>query len=67
VTQTTTLRTLVDRELNARNTTFADFIGEARSRGQSISQAAADLANVTGIPLSRRTVYYWVEDLEVAS
>jgi hypothetical protein len=65
--QTTTLRTLVDRELEARNTTFAEFIRAARERGQSINRAAAELRQITGIPLSRRTIYYWVDELEKAS
>jgi hypothetical protein len=67
VTQTTTLRKLVDRELEARNTTFQAFIQSARDKGQSINQAAAELQQITGIPLARRTVYYWVEALEKAS
>lgn len=67
MTQTTTLRTLVDRELEARNTTFAAFIDAARGKGQSINKAANELRQITGIPLSRRTVYYWVEDLEKVS
>ena len=67
MTQTTTLRTLVDRELEARNTSFAEFIQGALDGGQSINQAAAELRQVTGIPLSRRTVYYWVKELREAS
>lgn len=67
MTQTTTLRTLVDRELEARDTTFKDFINTARADGKSINQAASELRQITGIPVARRTVYYWVNDLERAS
>lgn len=63
MTQTTTLRTLVDRELAARNTSFPEFIKQARDAGKSINQAASELQQVTGIPLARRTVYYWVKKL----
>jgi hypothetical protein len=58
----TTLRTLVDRELEARNTTFEDFIQEHLAGGGSINGAAQDLVRLTGIPLARRTVYRWVNN-----
>lgn len=61
MTQTTTLRTLVERELAARNTTFEDYMADAAADGKSINQAAAALVQLTGIPISRRTVYYWME------
>jgi len=64
--QTTTLRTLVDRELEARNTTFNEVIGRVVADGGSINKAAQELIRVTGIPLARRTVYRWVE-VELAS
>lgn len=67
MTQTTTLRTLVDRELEARNTTFEGFITAAKNDGKSINKAAAELVQITGVPLSRRTIYYWVKELGVAS
>jgi len=67
VTQNTTLRTLVERELAARNTTFEAYIEAARTEGKSINQAAASLVQLTGIPISRRTVYYWVENLGVSA
>ena len=61
MTQNTTLRTLVERELAARNTTFEGYMDAAAADGKSINAAAAELAQLTGIPVSRRTVYYWME------
>jgi len=63
----TTLRTLVDRELEARNTTFAGFIKEHIDGGGSVNGAAQELVRLTGIPLARRTVYRWVRDLKVTA
>jgi hypothetical protein len=63
----TTLRTLVDRELEARNTTFEEFIEDSLTNGGSINQASKDLVRLTGIPLARRTVYRWAKGLEKAS
>lgn len=63
----TTLRTLVDRELEARDTTFKDFIEAHIAAGGSINQASKELVRLTGIPLARRTVYRWADRLERAS
>jgi hypothetical protein len=66
MSQTTTLRTLVDRELEARNTSFFEVIDRVVAEGGSINKAAQELIRITGIPLARRTVYRWVE-VEMAS
>lgn len=63
MTTSTTLRSLIDRELTNRGTTFEEFIGEH----DSINQAAAELRRLTSIPVSRRTIYRWARDLKVSA
>ena len=53
------LRTLVDKALENRDTTFAEFVETGRAEGKSIRILADDLAYITGIPISWRTVYRW--------
>jgi hypothetical protein len=54
-----TLRLLVDKQLETRDTTLPEFIETGRAEGKSIRKLAADLAYVTGIPVSWRTLYRW--------
>ena len=53
------LRTLVDKALENRNTTLNQFIDEGKAEGKSIRTLTNDLAYVTGIPVSWRTLYRW--------
>jgi hypothetical protein len=65
--KTSTLRTLVEQELRRRDTTFVDFLHSSIASGHTINTAAGELARLTGIPLSTRTVYRWAEDLKVTA
>jgi hypothetical protein len=65
--KSSTLRILVEQELRRRDTTFVEFLHSSLDSGHTINTAAAELARLTGIPLSTRTVYRWVEDLKVSA
>ena len=54
-----TLRTLVDEALEKRDTTLTQFIKDGQSDGLSIDALTDNLAYVTGIPVSSRTIYRW--------
>ncbi len=54
-----TLRTLVDEALEKRDTTLTQFVKDGQSNGLSIDALTANLAYVTGIPVSSRTIYRW--------
>ena len=54
-----TLRILVDEALEKRDTTLAQFIEAGQSEGLSIDNLTDNLAYVTGIPVSSRTIYRW--------
>ena len=54
-----TLRFLVDEALEARLTTFEEFIETGRNNGNNLKVITEDLAFVTGIPVSWRTIYRW--------
>ncbi len=58
-TMTSTLRVLIDEALENRDTTLNQFIETGRSQGKSIRTLTNDLAYVTGIPVSYRTIYRW--------
>ena len=62
-----TLRTLIDDALENRDTTLNQFIETGRAEGKSIRTLTNDLAFVTGIPISWRTLYRWVGQLEVSA
>ena len=62
---TSTLRTLVDKELEARDTTLQRFIETGQAEGKSIRTLTEDLAYLTGIPISWRTLYRWVDAIKV--
>jgi hypothetical protein len=57
-------RRLIERELERRNTTLADFIGSGQTSGRSMEDIWLDLRNLTGIPFSVRTLYRWADSLE---
>lgn len=65
MTQTSTLRVLVDQALEAKNETFEDFIAD-HSDGP-LYEAHEALVAETGIPVPLRTFYRWAEKLEVLS
>jgi hypothetical protein len=60
-------RLQVDEALADRGTNLATFVEAGRSQGKSIREIAADLENVTGVPLTSRTLYRWVDRLEVSA
>lgn len=60
-------RQQVDEALQRRDTNLAKFVDAGREQGKSIREIAADLENVTGVPLTSRTLYRWVEKLEVSA
>lgn len=62
-----TLRTLIDEALENRDTTLNRFIEHGQAEGKSIRTLTEDLAYLTGIPISWRTLYRWVERLEVSA
>ncbi len=63
---TSTLRFLVDKELETRDTTLSQFIEDGRAEGKSVCTLTEDLAYLTGIPISWRTLYRWVERSQVS-
>jgi len=64
---TSTLRALVEQELNQRGTTLTAYLAAAAAEGRSLRATAPDLAHITGIPIATRTLYRWAADLEAAS
>ena len=56
---TSTLRLLVDKELDSRDITLHQFIKTGRDNGKNLKAITNDLAYVTGIPVSWRTIYRW--------
>ncbi len=54
-----TLRILVEEALEKRGTTLTRFIKDGQSEGLSIDNLTDNLAYVTGIPVSSRTIYRW--------
>ena len=62
--QKSTLRRVVDQQLQLRHTSLAELVHDELEAGGTINTAAAYVANLTGVPVSYRTVYRWVADLE---
>lgn len=54
------LKALIDRELEKYETTFNEFIESGGDSGKSIRQLATELENLTGIEVSWRTIYRWL-------
>lgn len=57
-------RQAVDEALARRNTNFAAFVEGGRSQGKTIEEIWIDLRSVTGVLISVRTMYRWVEAIE---
>lgn len=60
-------RLQVDEALDARGTDLATFVESGRKQGKSIREIAQDLQDTTGVPLTYRTLYRWIDREEVAS
>jgi hypothetical protein len=58
------LRRLVDQKLDLP---LADWVDQRVQAGQSVSDVWADLRQTTGVPLSLRTLYVWLENEKQAS
>lgn len=58
------IRGLVDKALNSRDTDLATFVEKGQVDGKSIKQITEDLNLVTGIPITWRTLYRWIEKME---
>lgn len=54
-------RFLVDQALNSKGTTLADFVDGGRKQGKTLEEIHGDLVSVTGVPLTLRTLYRWME------
>lgn len=63
------IRGLIDKALATRGTDLETFVTVRKAEGKSVTDIADDLNLVTGIPITSRTLYRWLEDidLEVAS
>ena len=60
-------RLQVDEALEERGTDLATFIESGRKQGKSVREIAQDLRQMTGVPLSVRTLYRWISDLEAVA
>lgn len=54
----------VDEALDQRGTDLETFVAAGRAQGKSIREIAEDLRDVTGTPLSYRTLYRWLDGLK---
>lgn len=61
------IRSLIDKELASRDTDFETFVAKGRAAGKSVMEITDDLCLVTGIPVTWRTVYRWLEKKAEAS
>jgi hypothetical protein len=57
----------VDEALAQRGTTLTDFIAGGRAQGKNLDEIWMDLRQATGVRFSMRTLYRWVERLEVSA
>lgn len=57
----------VDEALAGRGTNLADFIAAGKRQGKNLDEIWMDLRQTTGIRFSMRTLYRWVEKLEVSA
>lgn len=60
-------RTLVDEALAGHDTNLADFVATRRTEGKSVEEIWMDLRQLTGIQVSSRTLYRWIDDLEAVA
>lgn len=60
-------RTLVDEALAGQDTTLAEFVSARQDEGKSVEEIWMDLRQATGIQLSSRTLYRWIDALEVVA
>ncbi len=65
--QTSATRKLVDQALQRRDTNLQTFISAARDQGKSMEEIWLDLRGISGIPFSVRTLYRWVDSIEVSA
>lgn len=61
------IRGLVDKALQTRGTDLPTFVATRRDDGKTIKQITDDLNLVTGIPVTWRTLYRWIDGLREAS
>lgn len=57
-------RLQVDEALADRGTDLATFVESGRRQGKNVREIAEDLQDTTGVPLTYRTLYRWIDQLE---
>lgn len=60
------IRSLVEKELEDQGTDLESFIAARRSE-KSVREITAELNEATGIPITWRTLYRWIDAEEKAS
>jgi IS30 family transposase len=60
-------RVQVDEALTKRDTTLEDFVSAGRTQGKNMEEIWMDLRQTTRVPFSVRTLYRWINDLEVTA
>lgn len=65
--KSSTLRKMVDRALAEKGTNLGDYIASHREAGEPLEEIWIHLRDDTQVPLSLRTLYYWLEALEGAA
>jgi IS30 family transposase len=57
----------VDRHLRKVGSDIQSFLSQGLEDGRTPAVLADDLLRITSIEVAPRTIYRWIEDLEVAS
>jgi transposase len=60
-------RQQIDEALAQRNTDLERFVEAGRNQGKNIREIAGDLEATTGVPVTYRTLYRWLEKLEATA
>ena len=55
------IRSLVDKALESRGLDLLSFVADRRDQGRSVKEITEELNLVTGIPITWRTLYRWLE------
>lgn len=59
------MRALIDKALASRDTDLETFVATRKAEGKSVTEIADDLNLVTGIPITSRTLYRWLEGVDI--
>ena len=65
--QPSTIRRIVDQELNKKHLTLRTFIEECKDENLSMEEMAWRLRELTAVPFSVRTFYRWADGIEVSA